>query len=157
MTELRCVRSLLATVGTAVAAGAGAALLAARAFADSLPYRLATHWGSTGAADRSTELGTLPVWMMTPWLITCAIALAVGLRGWNRPAIRGTVGMILGGGAGLCGTIGYSVVAVNIGVQDWRRVPLPGWHVALAIGATIVLAAAGWWLGRHSQGKSPTA
>ncbi|TDD34854.1 DUF1648 domain-containing protein [Actinomadura sp. KC06] len=139
------------------AAGAGAALLwtLPDMFGDALPDKIAVHWGPNGQADRWVPSSDLRGSGTVPWLVACAIALGIGLYGWPRRMLRGSMGAVLGGGLGFFGAIQYSTIAVNAGATDWRETSIPWWHVVLVLTALLLGGTFGYWAGSRGPDHRP--
>ncbi|MFI0482282.1 DUF1648 domain-containing protein [Actinomadura sp. 9N215] len=139
------------------AAGAGAALLWTMPdmFGEALPDKIAVHWGANGRADRWAPSSDLRETGLVPWLVACAIALGIGLFGWPRRMLRGSMGAVLLGGLGFFGAIQYSTITINAAATDWRQTSVPWWHVALVLAALLLGGAIGYWLGSRGPDHRP--
>ncbi|MFI6511432.1 DUF1648 domain-containing protein [Streptosporangium sp. NPDC050855] len=126
----------------------------ALALRERLPDPLATHWGVSGAPDRSMSFDAFLWLQVGVWAVLVGAAVVPCLAGrlsLRRRTARMSTGALLGGGGLFLLGIEAVTLAANLDAPAWWRASPLGWGVPVAVLGLL----AGGWLGAVAARPGP--
>lgn len=126
------------------------------AFSDRLPDPVATHWGPSGAPDRSAPAVVLAIVPLALWAVLAVSCLAFGRRRLvtSRAGRAGIVAGLAWTGIFLIGVQAVSIAA-NLDRSRWQDAAPITWQAILVVAVAVACAMLAGWAGRRGPDEPP--